>query len=221
MQSVGKFIQGLAGAVALAAHVSVSAAPVTLQFVGALPVAWPGTSAGTAFTMTVSYDPADLEDRDASTDIAYYERKSPAQPYPFGTVHLSAGTVHLAGYVSTFFVQNGGAGQDDVVDIYGSLVDATNFGYLLHLQAAGKDWFSAPSLPLDTRFFSGASSLTTSLSESSPGLIPYAVFPVGVQVRIAAVPEPGSLALAGLALAGVTGMAAWRRRRQGTVPAYV
>lgn len=212
MRAILKFVQGLATVLILASHGAAPAAPVTLQFTGALPVAWPGAPAGTGSTLKVSYDSDLLVDYEPDPSVASYGLKPPAQPYPFGSFVFSSGSVQMVGGITTLFVRNGGVGENDEIYIYSYTDDGANNITQFEFAALGKDWFDAASLPLDGSIFTGASSLRLGASPASPR--PYLSFD-GAALRVQVVPEPGSLALAGLGLAGI---AACRRRRHRMAP---
>lgn len=212
MRAILKFVQGPATVLLLASHAAAPAAPVTLQFTGALPVAWPGAPAGTGFLLKVSYDSDLLVDNDPDPSVAYYGLKPPAQPYPFGSFVFSSGSVQMVGGVTTLYVRNGGVGENDEIYIYSYTDDGANITTQFEFVALGKDWFDATSLPLDGSIFTGASSLRLGATPATPR--PYLDFE-NAALRVQVVPEPGSLALAGLGLAGI---AACRRRRQRMAP---
>lgn len=206
MQAISKVVKGLAALMLLAIQVAAPAAPVTLQFTGTMVVNWPGAPLGTPFSLSLSYDPAEIVASPISASEAYFVQKPPAQPYPAGTALFTAGSFQVTGIITTIYVKDGGAGEDDVVDIYSYLAPPGNIDPYSVVQfeilGRGKDWFSGFNLPLNGSYFAGAESLT--LSASPAGKDPTFNAPA------VAVPEPGSLALTCL---GLTVAAALRRRK--------
>jgi len=206
MQTIRKFMQGLAGVLALAMPVAVSAAPVTLRFAGEVQVAWPGAPVGTPFVVTYSFDSAQLVDAAPAASVGQYV--APGGGF-FGTVSFTAGSLVLTGALTSIFVEDAAPGQDDRIEIYGGIDGANNNSAYAWLRATGIDWLGSASLPLDAASFDGASSLLYETGVQSPEPNPYQDF----TARARALPEPGSVALVCLALAAVAGS---RRGYQST-----
>lgn len=197
----------------LVSQVAAHAAPVTLQFTGNMVVSWPGAPLGTPFSLSLTYDPADIVSDPIDPSATYFVRKPPAQPYPAGTATFAAGSFLVSGAITTIYVYDGGAGQEDIVDIYAYMAPAGKDDpysvYQFDIMGRGKDWFSGFNLPVNGGYFAGADSLT--LYASPAGLDP------SFEAPAAAVPEPSSLALTCLGLAAVA--AARRRKQRSTVDA--